>query len=326
MLLTAKLILNLCQSKHALLMSAKEYSYSKTRDRGSMLIYHIGALVAVTAWGIAFINTKVLLQHGLGAVEIFIYRIIIAYFGVLMVCPKPLMSNSWADEFKFFLVGVCGSSLYFIAENTAMEYTLVTNVSLIVTTSPIITALLVGMMYRSERPSRGFLLGSFIAFLGVACVIFNSSFDVKINPLGDLLALLAAVCFAVYTILLRPLNATYSVWFITRKTFFYGLITALPFVAVSPTPLVPLSTLFTPAVIGNLIFLAVVCSVLSFYFWAVAVKRKGVVKSGNYLYISPIVTLVASALYLGEMVSVVGYVGCTLIMIGVILSEKLSAR
>lgn len=307
-------------------MSAEKFLYSKTRDRGSLLIYHIGALIAVTAWGIAFINTKVLLQHGLGAVEIYVYRIIVAYLCVLLVCPKPLFSNTWADELKFFLVGVCGSSLYFIAENTAMEYTLVTNVSLIVTTSPIITALLVGIMYRSERPSKGFLIGSFIAFLGVACVIFNSSFDVKINPLGDLLALLAAVCFAVYTILLRPLNATYSVWFITRKTFFYGMITALPFMVVEPTPLVSISTLLNPAVIGNLAFLAIVCSVLAFYFWAVAVKRVGVVKSGNYLYISPIVTLVASALYLGEMVSVVGYVGCTLILVGVILSEKLSAK
>ena len=306
-------------------MSAKNFPYNKTRDRGSLLIYHIGALIAVTAWGIAFINTKVLLQHGLGAVEIYIYRIIIAYLGVLIICPKPILSNSWADEFKFFLVGVCGSSLYFIAENTAMKYTLVTNVSLIVTTSPIITALLVGMMYRSERPSKGFLIGSLVAFLGVACVIFNSSFDVKVNPLGDLLALLAAVCFAVYTILLRPLNATYSVWFITRKTFFYGLITALPFIAVEPD-LAPFSTLLQPAVIGNLCFLAIVCSILAFYFWAVAVKKIGVVKSGNYLYISPIVTLVASALYLGEVVSLVGYIGCTLIMVGVILSEKLSAK
>lgn len=306
-------------------MSSDGFPYAKTRDRGPLLIYHIGALVAVIAWGIAFINTKVLLQHGLGAVEIYIYRIIVAYLCVLVVCPKPLFSNSWSDEFKFFLVGVCGSSLYFIAENTAMKYTLVTNVSLIVTTSPIITALLVGMMYRSERPSRGFMTGSLIAFLGVACVIFNSSFDVSINPLGDLLALLASVCFAVYTILLRPLNATYSVWFITRKTFFYGMITALPFILVEPE-LAPLSTLLEPAVIGNLCFLAIVCSVLAFYFWAVAVKKVGVVKSGNYLYLCPIVTLVASALYLGEMVSIVGYIGCTLIMVGVILSEKLSAK
>lgn len=296
--------------------------YNRIHQRGSDLSYHIGALIAVSAWGIAFINTKVLLQYGLSAVEVYVYRFIIAYLCVVLLCPRPLFARSFGDEVKLFLCGVCGSSVYFIAENTALNYTLVTNVSLIVTTSPLITALLVGIMYRSERPSGSFLIGSIIAFLGVACVIFNSSFVLEVNPLGDLLALLAAVCWAVYSILLRPLNATYGVWFITRKMFFYGLITSLPFLSVEPS-LVSFDVLLTPAVIGNLCFLAMVCSVLAFVMWAGAVKRLGVVKSGNYLYISPIVTLVASMLYLGEQVSVVGYVGCALILLGVVLSEKL---
>lgn len=292
-------------------------------DRGSSLTYHIGALIAVSAWGIAFINTKVLLQHGLSAVEIYVYRFIVAYLCVLVLCPRPFFSRSVADELKLFLCGVCGNSIYFIAENTALNYTLVTNVSLIVTTAPIITALLIGSIYRSERPSGGFLVGSVVAFLGVAFVIFNSSFVVKMNPMGDMLALLAAVCWAVYSLLLRPLNATYGVWFITRKTFFYGILTSLPFLAVEPA-LAPLSTLFQPVVIGNILFLAMVCSVLAYVLWANAVKRIGVVKSGNYLYVSPIVTLVASMLYLGERISVIGYIGCALILVGMALSEKLS--
>lgn len=296
--------------------------YNRIHQRGSDLTYHVGALIAVSAWGIAFINTKVLLQYGLSAVEVYVYRFIIAYLCVVLLCPRPLFARSLGDEVKLFLCGVCGSSIYFIAENTALNYTLVTNVSLIVTTSPLITALLVGLMYKSERPSGSFLIGSIIAFLGVACVIFNSSFVLEVNPLGDLLALLAAVCWAVYSILLRPLNATYGVWFITRKMFFYGLVTSLPFLLVEPS-LASFDVLLKPAVIGNLCFLAMVCSVLAFVMWAGAVKRLGVVKSGNYLYISPIVTLVASMLYLGEQVSVVGYVGCALILLGVVLSEKL---
>lgn len=304
-------------------MRNRDFSTDRIHHRGSSLVYHLSALIAVTAWGIAFINTKVLLQHGLGAVEIYVYRFLIAYLCVFLVCPKPLFSNSWRDELKLFLCGVCGNSIYFIAENTALNYTLVSNVSLIVTTSPILTALLVALMYRNDRPSKGFMTGSAIAFAGVACVIFNSSFVVKVNPLGDMLALLAAVCWAIYSMLLKPLNAVYNVWFITRKTFFYGLLTSLPFLAVEPQ-LAPLLTVFSPVVIGNLCFLAVICSVVAYVLWAFAVKRIGVMKSGNYLYVSPIVTLVASVLYLGENVSVVGYVGCALIMVGVVLSEKLS--
>lgn len=300
-------------------------SRSRIHQPANSLKYHILALTAVTAWGIAFINTKVLLQSGLTAVEIYVYRFIIAYLCVLIVCPRPLFARKLSDEVKLMLCGVCGNSIYFIAENTALNYTLVTNVSLIVTTAPILTALLVGLLYRRDKPSRGFMLGSVVAFLGVAFVIFNSSFVVQLNPLGDLLALLAAACWAIYSVLLRPLSATYGVWFITRKTFFYGILTSLPFLLIEPV-LPDLSILKSPAVIGNLLFLAVICSVGAYLFWAEANKRLGVIKTGNYLYVSPIVTLVASALYLGEKVSIVGYIGCALIMIGVILSEKLSKK
>ena len=291
----------------------------------SKIIYHLGAFLAVTAWGVAFINTKILLQHGLNAVEIYIYRFVIAYLFVFLICPRPLRSHSWGDELKFMLCGICGGSIYFIAENTALNYTLVTNVSLIVTLSPIITALIIGLIYKNSRPGKGFMTGSMIAFTGVCCVIFNSSFVMKINPIGDLLALLSAACWSVYSILLKPLNARYNVWFITRKTFFYGLITSLPFLSVEPH-LTPLSDLINPTIIGNLCFLGLVPSLIAYLLWAQAVKKLGVVSSGNYLYISPIMTLIASYIFLNEHVSTVGLVGCALIMAGVILSEKLNSR
>lgn len=306
-------------------MPKRENLFNSSTFGSSPLIYHLGALLAVTAWGIAFINTKVLLNAGMSAVEIAVYRFAIAYICIFLICPLPIRSHSMSDELKFVLAGVCGNSIYFIAENTALKFTLVSNVSLIVAASPILTALLIGFMYKSEKPTRGFLIGSMVAIVGVGCVIFNSSFQLSMNPLGDMLALLAALCWAVYSIVLRPLNATYSVWFITRKTFFYGLITALPFLALEPS-LCGMDVLLSGRVLVNLGFLALVCSVGSYVLWTNAVKRIGVVKTGLYIYMSPIVTLVASILYLGEPLSAIGLSGCVLIIIGMIVSDKLSRR
>lgn len=287
--------------------------------------YHIWALLTVSAWGASFIATKVLLQNGLNPVEIYIYRIIIAYICVLCICPRPLLSHSWSDELKFILIGMTGGSIYFIAENTAMRYTLVTNVSLIVTTAPLLSTFMLAALYKNERPRRGFVFGSVIAFLGVGFVIFNSSFEVKVMPMGDLLALLAALCWAVYTILLKPLNAVYSAWFITRKTFFYGVLTALPFLLVEPST-ASISTLMQSAVWTNLLGLGIFCSMIAYVMWAQCIKGLGVMVTSNYLYVSPIVTLVLSALVLDEQVSWVGYTGCALIMIGMFLSEKLNTK
>lgn len=297
-------------------------STKNTSTRGaSSPIFYVGALFAVTAWGESFISTRVLLDNGLNAVEIYIYRFILAYLLTLLVCPKPFMSHSWGDEFKFMICGICGGSVYFIAENTALLYTLASNVSLLVAIAPLITALLLGLFYKNDRPTKGVLIGSAIAFAGVGCVVFNSSFVVKLNPLGDLLGLLAAVCWAVYTIVLRPLNATYSSWFVTRKTFFYGVVTALPFLALEPS-LAPMTTLLRPTVAFNLLFLGLVASMASYWLWAISVKRLGTMTASNFLYLSPIVTLVLSAIVLDERVSFIGYLGCALILIGLIFSER----
>lgn len=295
------------------------------RFAGSSLRYHLGALIAVTAWGAAFISTKILLQNGLDAVEIYIYRFFIAYIITFIVCPKPFWSNSVRHELLFILCGMCGGSIYFVAENLACSYTLVSNVSLIVTLTPLITTLISTMLYRNERLGRGVIAGSIVALLGVACVIFNSSLVVKIKPIGDLLALLAAITFAIYTLVLRNLNPFYSTWFISRKTFFYGVVTALPFLAFEPS-LCPLSVLTRPQVLINLGFLSLVASMLAFVLWAQTVKRLGLIKSGNYLYFSPIVTLILSSIMLGEHISWVGYIGCSLILGGVIMSDKFSGN
>lgn len=289
------------------------------------LIVHLGALIAVSAWGASFVSTKVLTQHGLNAVEIYICRFLIAYVLTLLICPRPFFSRSKRDELMFLLCGICGGSVYFIAENTAVIYTLVSNVSLITALSPIITFLIATLVFKTEKLSRGFLLGSLMALIGVACVIFNSSMEINVKPFGDMLAFLAAISWAIYTVVLRPLNATYSAWFISRKTFFYGLITALPLMLIEPTH-TPMSVLMSTEVLVNIGFLGLICSFLAYLLWALTIRRLGAVKGGNYIYFCPVVTLILSAFILGESITFMGIAGCVLILGGVIMSEKLSSR
>ena len=292
-------------------------------NQSKALWYHLGALLTVTAWGVSFVSTKVLLEHGINPTEVYVVRTLLAYLLVLCVCHKRIFSNSLRDELLFVSCGLCAGSLYFIAENTALEYTLVSNVSLIVTLSPLITTLLVGAIYKNERPGKGVLMGSLIAFLGVGCVIFNSSFVLDVKPLGDLLSLSAAVCWSVYSLVLRKLSAFYTVMFISRKTFFYGMVTAIPFLIAIPAH-TPLDVYLQFDVWSNFLFLGVFCSMIAFIIWAFTVKGLGAIKANNYLYVQPIITLIASALLLSEKVSIVGYVGCSLILLGVWISDRMS--
>ncbi|MBR5332526.1 MAG: DMT family transporter [Muribaculaceae bacterium] len=287
-----------------------------------MILAHIGALITVTAWGVSFVSTKVLLENGLGPAEIYIYRFVLAYILILIACHNRLWANTLRDEVLFMTCGLCAGSIYFIAENMALEYTYVTNVSLLVTTSPLITTMLMWMLYKNEKLGKGTIVGSLIAFTGVACVIFNSSSNVGINPLGDILSLLAAISWSIYSLVLKKLNAMYSVMFISRKTFFYGVLTALPFMFFQPELCSP-SVLLRTEVWSNLLFLGAFASMLAYILWAQSVKFLGAIKASNYMYISPIITLIASVAFLGEPLSIIGGIGCALILGGMWFGEYL---
>ena len=124
--------------------------------------------------------------------------------------------------------------------------------------------------------------------------------------------------------LLRRLNAHYDIWFITRKTFFYGILTSVPFLIFEPESQSVASIISRPEVYGNLLFLGLGASTIAFVLWAYTVKSVGALKANNYMYLQPIVTLVVSALVLGESVTLVGYIGIALILLGLWAGDNIN--
>ncbi len=294
------------------------------RMLGGTLLSHIAAFCAVAMWGYSFVSSKVLLDNGLGPVTIYVLRFVLAYALVACISHKRMFASNWREEGLFALCGLLAGSLYFIAENTALEYTLATNVSLLTSMSPLVTAFLIGFIYKNERLGLGTWAGSAVAIVGVACVVFNSSTSLEVRPLGDFLSLAAAFSWAFYSLILRSLNAHYDVWFISRKTFFYGLITALPFLLFERGSVDVAEVLVRPEVYGNLLFLGVGASTVAYVLWALTVKNLGPLKANNYMYLQSIVTLVVSALVLGEHVNFIGYLGIVLIIGGLWLGDNIN--
>ncbi len=285
-----------------------------------MIGYHLLAILTISIWGVTFVNTKVLLQHGLQPMEIFLLRFILAYLCIWTISPKKVRSQSWADEGLFFILGMVGGTVYFVAENTALGLTYVNNVSFIVCTAPLITMLLAILFVKSVKATLPLVLGSMIALIGVGMVIYNGRFVLQLNPLGDMLALTAAFSWAVYSLVIKNVSSRYSATFITRKVFFYGILTVLPLFLVRPWHF-PLEQLRQPTIWMNLLFLSIVASFLCFLWWSVAVKKIGAMSTSNYVYLNPVTTIVASALFLQEPMTLMAYIGSALILLGVFVAN-----
>ena len=193
-----------------------------------------------------------------------------------------------------------------------------------------------GALYKAERPGRWTYISSVIAFLGVGCIVFKDGVsqvsdsngpDALSATIGDLLALGAAFAWAVYAVVLRKVNVTYSAQFVTRKTFFYGLVTALPFWIVSSEPISPMSELMNPEVLGNLLFLGLVCSMGAYILWAAVMNVLGAITTNNYLYIQPICTMVIAAmLFADDPITFMGCFGAFLIIGGLWFGDYMTRR
>ena len=282
--------------------------------------FHLIAVLTVCIWGSTFIATKTLINQGLTPVEIFTYRFSLAYLCLLAFCHQKLMANTWRDEGLFLLAGLTGGSLYFISENSALEITMASNVSLIVCTTPVLTVLLSSFFFK-EKLRKGFIAGSLVALSGVTLVVFNGSVFLTLNPLGDCLTLLAALSWAFYSLILRQMGNKYSTLFITRKVFFYGLITMILYLPFAPSSF-HLERLCYPLVYGNLLFLGIVASMLCYLSWNACVRIIGASRASNYLYINPLVAVWASHLFLSEPITPTALLGAGLIIGGVYIVEK----
>lgn len=288
--------------------------------------YHVAAFAMILVWGISFLNTRVLLDAGLTPTEIFVARFTIAYLSLLAVSRFKVRYTGWRDELLFVVCGVAGGSAYFIAENTALEYTLISDVAVLVSTAPLTTALMGAIFYRDERITWMTCLGMVIAFIGSVLLAMKNGLVWGDSIVGDLLALLAAFVWAFYSMALKRLNRTYTTLFITRKLFFYGVLSALPLLFMENTRVDWATTLRKPEVWGNLLYLGLICSMAAYFIWGITVKRIGAVRASNYFYLSPIISMISAAIWFGERTTVVAYIGCVLILAGVIIAEKFKRK
>ena len=231
------------------------------------------------------------------------------------------MADTWKDELLMVGLGVAGGSLYFLAENGAMNYTTTTNTSLIVCLCPLFASALIGLFYKSQRLNRTQIIGTLMAAAGVIVVVMNGHFVLHLSPIGDTLAFVACLCWAVYSLLMIPANARYDTIFVTRKVFFYGLLSMIPYFFVYPGLNTQL-LIGQPAMLWNLLFLGCVASTLCFLAWNWAMKKLGAVIVTNYVYFNPVTTILFAWLILSEPITIYFLLGTMLILIGLYLSDK----
>lgn len=136
-------------------------------------------------------------------------------------------------------------------------------------------------------------MGSALAFAGMVLVVLNGRFVLRLSPGATCWHCRRRCCGWSIRWSSNASGGRYPAVFITRKVFFYGLLTILPVFVFQPFSITS-EVLARPAVWGNLLFLGIVASMLCYVLWNAAMHRLGAVRTTNYIYFNPLVTIITA--------------------------------
>ena len=282
---------------------------------------HVSALITILIWGTTFISTKILLPD-FKPIEILFYRFCIGLFVLSIVYPHRLKGTTKRQELLLVAAGLCGITLYYLLENIALTYTAASNVGVIICITPFFTALLANWLLEGEKPKANFFIGFLSAIVGISLISFNGSMVLQLDPVGDVLALLASVVWAVYSILTRKISQFgYNTIQTTRRVFCYGLLFMLPVLFLMGFEW-GIERFARTANTFNMLFLGLCASALGFVTWNLAVKILGAIKTSIYIYLTPVVTIVTSVIVLSERITWMSALGTVLTLAGLFISEE----
>lgn len=286
--------------------------------KDSKALAHICCVIVIILWGSAIVASKMALQY-LTPVEVVVLRFICGYATLWIIAPKWLKLEKWLDELACLACGFTGVSLYFLLQNLALPHTSTTNVSIILALSPMFTAICMSMAGEGERIKKNFHLGFIISICGVVLVVSNGQLSaLKGGLLGDVLVLFCTISWGIYSVVLKRLKK-YPTLLVTRRIFFYGLITMIPFALVMG---------FSPDWSGllhhclpNVLYMGCFASAIAYVLWNRGIEILGPVKTDIYRYMMPVATIIFSAIFLGEQLTPIRLLGVVITLAGLLVSQ-----
>ncbi|MEV7133220.1 DMT family transporter [Arthrobacter sp. NPDC093128] len=279
------------------------------------------AAVAVTVvlWASAFVGIRAVgPSFSPGSLTLGRLAIAAVVLGAV-VLPKLRNLPRGREWWPILAYGVMWFGGYNVALNAAEHMLDAGTAALLINVNPILIAVMAGVILKEGFP-RWLIIGSLIAFAGVAVIALGSGQRSTADVLGVLLCLLAAVLAAVSVIVQKPVLRKFPAAQATWFGIMIGALCCLPFSGqlVGELQQAPL-----PATLG-VVYLGIFPTAIAFTTWAYALSLIDAGKLAATTYLVPGTTILISWLVLGEVPTVWGLVGGVICLVGVGLTRRKS--
>ncbi len=285
--------------------------------------YYIFLVLAVLFWSGNFIFGRYI-SSSIEPVQLSFFR---WFFVLVLLLPYILINykNLIFGLKKDSMILLVFSGLGIAGFNTFLYYglqtTTATNALLINSSTPIFIILISSLIFKIAI-TKVQILGVLLSTLGVLYLILkgniNHIFELHFNP-GDLWIILAALDWALYSVLLRykPKELT-SFEFLTITTVIGVIMLFFVFIYLGFS--LEFSFLENKDVLYSLIYIVIFPSILSFYFWNKATIEVGANKAGQSAHIMPVFGAILAYIFLDEVMQFYHIIGMIFIAIGIYLT------
>jgi drug/metabolite transporter (DMT)-like permease len=289
------------------------------KNRGTAYNTYIKLITAITIWGGSFIATKIAVQEVSPVTVVwlrfFIGTVILGYFAWK---SKELSLPKRKDVLDLLWLGFLGITLHQWLQSSGLVTSEASTTAWLVSTSPVFMALL-GWIFLKEKLSLRAITGFLLATIGVVLVVtkgdIRSINNGKFGASGDILILISALNWAMFSVLSRPILKRFSAIKITFYVLFFGwLLTSVQFMVGQHW--VEFNQL---SIDGwtSIAFLGIFCSALAYIFYNDGLKVLPASKVGAFLYLEPLIATIAAAAVLSESIVLASLAGGGLILLGV---------
>ena len=284
------------------------------------------ALLSISFWGVSFVSAKVVLQK-LDPFSLLVFRFGIGalFLFVILLLSRERLRISFQYIPHLIVLGILGVFVHQVLQATALLTINASSAGWLISFSPIFTVLL-SILFLHEKMDVKKALGMLIAITGVFIVTTTRSghsFEFSMN-LGFILMILSTLNWAVYSILLKRLQIPYPALVVTFYMSLIGFLLTIPFLIRNRGwEALPMLTQTDWA---HLLFLAIFVSGIGYWYWGKALEVLDASKVTMFIYLEPLVTLIAAIFLLHEKFILISAIGGIIIIIGVAIVNGGLAR
>ncbi len=268
-------------------------------------------------WASAFAGIRAGLQEyspgHVALVRLSVAAVALLIYAVIVKMPLP--------ELRDLPVILLGGFLAFTVYHVTLNYGEVTvtagPASLLVNTAPIFTALL-ATAFLGERLRAIGWVGMVVSFFGAALIALGEGGGFRMAP-GAFVILIAAVSVSIYLVIQKPYLQKYGSLNFTAYAIWAGTLFTLVFLPglAGEVRAAPLDATLA------LVYLGVFPTAIAYVAYAYAFSQLSASRGASFLYLVVPTAFLIAWIWLGEVPSLLSFVGAGVVLVGVFIVNAL---